>query len=164
MRILKRRKSIPPDARLALRSAVYRLSWQVAIVVMILAAPSAGRDAASQIRAEAERLQQSLKDKPISYPDIPNASTMHGDGLKEVVQGQSAGRLYISLETLGQMTDFLYGVRAATDNAEAVQSGFPAYEAEWEKVSLGVTANTFGPNGFSSGSNTLVSRSKYPRS
>jgi len=96
---------------------------------MILALPATGQDGASQIRAEAERLQHSLRDKPISYPDNPNASTMVGDGLKEVIQGQSAGRLYISLEKLCQTTDFLHAVWAVADKAEAVKSGLPAYEA-----------------------------------
>lgn len=140
MRNLKRCKTIPGDARLALRSAVLRLSWQVAIAVLVLAAPSVGQDAASQIRAEAERLQRSVKDKPISNPDFPDASKAIGDGLKDVLQAQSAGRLYVSLEKLGQMTDFLYGVRATTDKPEAVQSGLSAYEEEWERVSLSINA------------------------
>ena len=107
---------------------------------MILALPCAGQDTASQIKAEAERLQQSLKDKPISYPDSPNAPKMIGEALKEVIQAQSAGRLYPSLEKLGQVTDYLYGIRAVAEKAEAVKSGLPAYEAEWEKVSLSITA------------------------
>ena len=107
---------------------------------MLLALPAAGQDAASAIRGEAERLQHFLKDKPISNPDFPNASTTIADGLKEVIQGESAGRLYISLEKMGQMTDFLYGVRATVDKAEAVKPGLPAYEAEWEKVSSSVNA------------------------
>jgi hypothetical protein len=114
--------------------------WQIAAAVMLLALPAAGQDAASQIRGEAERLQHALKDKPISNPVFPNASTTIGNGLKEVIQGESAGRLYISLEKMGQMTDFLYGVRATADKAEAVKPGLPAYEAEWEKVSSSVTA------------------------
>lgn len=127
-------------ARRMPRPKLGRLMWQVAIVVMVWALPAAGQNAASQIRAEAERLQQSLKDKPISYPDNPNASTMLGDGLKEVIQGGSAGRLYLSLEKLCQTTDFLHAVWAVTDKAEAVKAGLPAYEAEWEKVSSTVTA------------------------
>lgn len=140
MRNRKSRSCIPADARLVLRSAASRFSWQVAIVVMILALPCAGQDTASQIKAEAERLQQSLKDKPISYPDSPNAPKMIGEALKEVIQAQSAGRLYPSLEKLGQVTDYLYGIRAVAEKAEAVKSGLPAYEAEWEKVSLSITA------------------------
>jgi len=125
---------------LARWSIYHHAWWRVAAVVMILALPAAGQDAGSQIRAEAEQLQHSLKDKPISYPDNPNASTMVGDGLKEVIQGESAGRLYISLEKLCQTTDFLHAVWAVADKAEAVKSGLPAYEAEWEKVSSSVTA------------------------
>jgi hypothetical protein len=34
----------------------------------------------------------------------------------------------------------------------------------WVTECTGYIGNTFGPNGFSSGSNTRVSRSKYPRS
>jgi hypothetical protein len=107
---------------------------------MVLALPAAGQDAASQIRAQAERLQHSLKDKPISYPDNPNASTIVGDGLKEVIEQESTGRLYISLEKLCQTTDFLHAVWAVAEKAEAVKAGLPAYEAEWEKVSSSVTA------------------------
>jgi hypothetical protein len=107
---------------------------------MILAMPSAGQDAAPQVQKEVERLQQFLNEKPISYPGVPNASKIIGDGLKEVIQGQSAGRLYVSLEKLGQTTDFLYGCRALSDKGEAANSGLPAYEAEWEKVSLSITA------------------------
>jgi len=112
----------------------------VIAAIMALALPAAGQDAASQIRAEAERLQQSLKNKPVSYPDLPDASTIIANGLKEAIQGESAGRLYFSLEKLCQMTDFLYGARAMTDKTEAVKTGLPAYEAEWEKVSSSVTA------------------------
>ena len=65
---------------------------------------------------------------------------MIGDALKVVIQSQSAGRLYVSLERLCQATDFLHGVWAAVDKAEAVKPGLPAYEAEWEKVSLSLTA------------------------
>jgi hypothetical protein len=34
----------------------------------------------------------------------------------------------------------------------------------WVTQRTGYMGNTFGPNGFSSGSNTRVSRSKYPKS
>jgi len=44
----------------------------------------------------------------------------------------------------------------------------PESDAEWKDwqklVRPGDMGNTFGPNGFSSGSSTRVSRSKYPRS
>jgi len=130
----------PAQVRYIHRSAAYRLWCQVAALAMLLALPAAGQDAGSQIRAEAERLQRSLKDKPISYPGVPNASAMTSDALKEVIQWESAGRLYVSLEKLGQTTDSLQGVRAMADKAETVKPGLPAYEAEWEKVSSSVDA------------------------
>jgi hypothetical protein len=107
---------------------------------MILALPAAGQDAALQVKAEAERLQHSLKDKPISYPHVPNANAIVGDWLKGALQAQSAGRLYLSLEELSRAVDFLHGVRTAVDKAQAVKSRLPAYEAEWDKASAGLTA------------------------
>src|SRR3974390_634630 len=140
MRDLNRRTTTV-DARVTTRSAIHRASWLVAMAVTILAAPIAAPDASTQIRSEAARLQTSLKERPVSFAPIPDASKTIADGLKEVVREQSAGRLYVSLEKLGQMTDFLYGVRAAADKEDAVKSGFPAYEAEWEKVSLSIPAS-----------------------
>jgi hypothetical protein len=122
------------------RSAVYRLSWQLVALVVILALPAAGQEAASQIKAEAERLQHSLKDKPVSYPGVPNANAMVGDMLKAALQAQSAGRLYLSLEDLSQLADFINGAWTAADKAEAVKSGLPAFEAEWEKANASVSA------------------------
>jgi hypothetical protein len=122
------------------RSAVYRLSWQLVALVVILALPAAGQEAASQIKAEAERLQHSLKDKPVSYPGVPNANAMVGDMLKAALQAQSAGRLYLSLEDLSQLADFINGAWTAADRAEAVKSGLPAFEAEWEKANASVSA------------------------
>lgn len=136
----KRPNCITADGRAVSRSAASRVGWQVAALVMILALPCAGQDAASQIQAEAERLQATLKGKQLSYPGVPNASAIVGDQLKEVMREQAAGRLYLSLEKLGQVTDLLYGLRAMADKADAVKSGLPAYQAEWEKVSLNLTA------------------------
>lgn len=139
MTIRKGRKSVVTGAPSVLRSAASR-SWWLAIMAVVFALPLTGQDAGSQIRAEAERLQHSLKDKPIAPPGDPNASAVARDGLSEVIQRESAGKIYFSLEKLGQLTDYLYGLWATTDKVEAVKSGLPAYEAEWEKVSTGVTA------------------------
>jgi len=122
------------------RSAVCRWSCGAAALVMIAALPVAGQDAAAQIKAEEERLQQSLKDKPVSYPGDPNVNAKVGDSLKAALQAQSKGQLYLSLEELSQITDFVYGAWTAADKAEAVKSGLPAFEAEWEKISASVTA------------------------
>ena len=68
--------NIAASVRLLSRSAAYRLTWQVAALAIILALPAAGQDAASQIKGEVERLQQSLKDQPIASPNFPNANAM----------------------------------------------------------------------------------------
>ncbi len=128
------------NARLVRWFAVRRLWWQAATCFLILMPPAAGQDAVSQTRAEIKRLQQSLKEKPISIPDIPNANSMIGDALKKADESLGAGWPYLSLEQLAQATDLLQGARTAIDKAEAVKSGLPAFEAEWGKVSLDLAA------------------------
>ena len=114
--------------------------WGVALVGVLLALPVAGQDAASQVQAEVERLQQLLARKPISFPGNPNANQGAGDTLKSARKDQSAGRLYRSLEEFGQVTDFVHGAWTIMDKADAVKSGLPAFEAEWEKASAGIAA------------------------
>ena len=110
------------------------------MAAVILALPAAGQDAASQIQAEVERLQQLLAKKPVSFPGNPDANRGAGDALKSALQDQSAGRLYRSLEEFGQVTDFVHGAWTIMDKEEAVKSGLPAFEAEWENASAGITA------------------------
>jgi hypothetical protein len=109
-------------------------------VVLLLAFHVEAQDAASQIKIETERLQQSLKDKSINNPDFPNINSMIGNTLTEARDALAAGRLYLGLEKLGQATNLLHGARAADEKAEAVKSGLPAFEAEWGKASLELTA------------------------
>ena len=72
--------NIPAGVELTHRSAAYRLPWQVfAALAVILALPAARQEAASQIKGEVERLQQSVKSKPVSSPNFPNANAMFGD-------------------------------------------------------------------------------------
>ena len=109
------------------------LGWSVA------GFPVAGQDAASQVQAEVERLQQLLAKKPITFPGNPDANRGAADGLKSALKDQSAGRLYRSLEEIGQVTDFVHGSWTIMDNGEAVKSGVPAFEAAWEKSSSTVS-------------------------
>jgi hypothetical protein len=102
---------------------------------LLIALPVAGEDAAARIHQEIQRLQQSLKDHPISNPDIPNGNTVVGDGLKAADDLLKAGSIYLSLDRLVQAEDLLNGARSGTDRAEAVKSGMPAFEAEWAKSS-----------------------------
>jgi hypothetical protein len=113
--------------------------WAVALFVS-LALPAAGQDASSQIKTQIERLQQSLKDKPVSDSNLANLDSMIRDSLKAASEALSAGRLYVSLEKLGEGTDLLGGARIVADKSETVKSSLPAFEAEWRKVSLDLTA------------------------
>jgi hypothetical protein len=117
-----------------------RWSFQIAVLAALAVLPAASQDAGSQIKSEVERLQQSLKDKPIIFPDFPKATDHINNSLNAALAAQSAGKIYISLESLGQAEDLLEGVRAAMDKADAVKNSLPAYEAEWNKASLNLTA------------------------
>ncbi len=127
-------------SRLIQRSTVFRGARIAAVLILICTMTAAGQDAASKIKAEAERLQQSLKDKPISLPEFGNLNAYIGDSLKAALAAQSAGRIYLSLESLNQAEDLLQGARFAIDKTETVKSGLPAYMAEWDKASLSLTA------------------------
>ena len=106
-----------------------------------LALPSpAQTPLSSQIKAEIARLEQSLKDKPISDPDLKNVAPMISDALKSAQAAADAGQLYLSLEKLGQAEDLLQGARSAANRAEVEKTGLPAFESRWAKASLHLTA------------------------
>jgi len=110
------------------------------ILLLIAALPVSAQDPSSQIKAEIERLQESLKNKPISTPDLPNANSIVGNALKDSSAALAARRVYLSLERLGQAEDFLQGARSVEDKAEAIRDSLPAFESEWEKASVQLTA------------------------
>jgi len=114
---------------------------RVAVSLLILALPVAAQDAASQIKVEIQRLQQSLKDRPFSDPDLPDINSMAGGELKAANDALNAGRLYLGLERLAGAEDLLQGARVVADKkAETVKGGLPAYEEEWKQVSMSLTA------------------------
>lgn len=94
----------------------------------------------SKIKAEIERLQQSLKDKPIVNADMPELGSMIAGPLKDASAAVAAGHLYLSLERLGQAEDLLQAARFIDEKTEAVKDSLPAFESEWGKVSLQLTA------------------------
>lgn len=96
---------------------------------------AAGQEAKSQINSEIERLQESMREKPISIPGFPDINSMVAGSLKAASEALESGKLYLSLEKLLQAEDLLQGGRLVADKAEAVKSGFPAFEAEWERAS-----------------------------
>jgi hypothetical protein len=89
----------------------------------------------AQIKSEIERLQQSLKEKPISSPDFPDINSAIVGALNGAAEALDAGKFYLSLERLLQAEDLFLGARVAVDKADTVKSSFPAFEAEWEKAS-----------------------------
>jgi hypothetical protein len=109
-------------------------------VLFFLAISAFGLDSTDQIRAEIDRLQQSLKAKPIKNPDFPEMNRRIESILGEAKEVLSGGMPYAALEKLGQVENLLQGARVATDKAEAVKSGLPAFEAEWNKANLQLTA------------------------
>jgi hypothetical protein len=110
-------------------------------VLVLLAAPGASaQDASSRIKAEIARLQQSLKEKPITNPDFPNLNSAIGDQLKDSAAALAAGRLYSALERLGQAENLLQGARYTDENAGAINESLPAFEAQWGKTSLELAA------------------------
>jgi len=111
-------------------------------LVLIGALPSlvSGQDPKPQIKAEIERLQHSLKEKPVSDPDFASVNSTVDDALKAAAAALDSGKLYLSLEMLLRAEDLLQGARVLEEKSEAVKSGFPAFEAEWEKASKNLAA------------------------
>jgi len=137
----KQSEVLPIPARAIRRRSIYRRLWQVLAGFLILVLPAAGQDAASRIKAEANRLQQSLKDKPVSIAWIPNANSVLDGDLKSVKEAADAGRLYLSLLQLEGVAQTLEGGRTAEEKkAATAKSGFPGFETEWKRVSLDVEA------------------------
>jgi hypothetical protein len=101
---------------------------------------ASAQDPKPQIKAEIERLQHSLKEKPVSDPDFASVNSMVDDSLKGAVEALNSGKLYLSLEKLLQAEDLLQGARILEEKSEAVKSGFPAFEAEWEMASKDLAA------------------------
>jgi len=109
--------------------------------VLLLGTAMAGsQEASSSVKAEIERLQQSLKDKPISNPDMPSLPSAIEARLKDASAAQAAGRIYLSLERLGEAEDYLQGLRVVDEKAAAIKDSLPAFESEWSKASLQLTA------------------------
>jgi len=113
----------------------------LAILIVGLCSLASAQDASAKIKAEIERLQQALKDKPLSNPDFPEIGARLDEGLKGASAALASGHIYMTLERLGQTEDLLYGVRAIDEKADAVKSGMPAYEAEWSKASVELAAS-----------------------
>ena len=106
-------------------------------LVAVLDVPSAAQDkAASQIKAEISRLQQSLKDTPIADKNFAEVPSMVEGTLKAATDAVNAGQLYLALEKVGQAESLLQGAHRASAKDEVEKGGFPAFESQWKTVSL----------------------------
>jgi hypothetical protein len=111
------------------------------LAVLLLGTAFAGaQDASPTVKAEIGRVQQALKEKSVSNPDMPNLPSAIESRLKDADAALSAGRLYLSLERLGEAEDFLQGLQAVNEKATAINDSLPAFESEWGKASLQLTA------------------------
>jgi hypothetical protein len=111
-------------------------------LVWLLAFVSAATppDTASRIKDEVERLQRSLKEKPVSDPNFAQVGDMASSALKASAEALDARHYYLSLESLGQAEDLLGGARAIVDKTPLVKAGLPAFDSEWGKVSQRLSA------------------------
>ena len=112
----------------------------IALLLSSASVKAFAQDAASQTKAEIERLQQSLKEKPLANTDMPDLNSAIEAALREASSAQSAGHLYLSLEKLSQAEDYLQGARTMDDKASAIKDSLPAFESEWGKASVLLTA------------------------
>jgi len=101
---------------------------------------AAKNDVTPQIKSEIDRLQESLKAKPITDKDAIQIAAMADGALKAASAAISSGQLYLALEQLGRAEDLLHAARRMDDKAEVEKGGLPAFQAQWNKVSLQLTA------------------------
>ena len=112
---------------------------QTAVCMVMVVLPLVAHDAQSEIRARIETLQRSLRDQPVSGAEFEGAKSHSEELLKQATTALEAGRPYLSLEKLAQVTDFLAGARMASEKAETVKS-VAAFESEWSKANATLTA------------------------
>src|SRR5262249_3817993 len=115
-------------------------SSQILIAALSLNPFSAAQGAPSQIKAEIARIRESVKTAPIKDENLKEINSTVEEGLKNASAALDAGNLYLSLELIGRAEDLLRGGQRADNNAEIKKNGLPAFETEWGKVSLRLTA------------------------
>jgi hypothetical protein len=124
-----------------MRSTTRLLVSTAALVVVLCSFPAFGQDASSQIRSDIQRLQQLLKENPAA-PDSDFASLNSSieQSLAAATYAVNHNQLYLALEKVAEATELLGGLRTAKNNADVLKKGLPAFESEWGKASLQLTA------------------------
>ena len=113
---------------------------RVSVLVLAVVLPALGQEGAPQVKAEIERLQKALNDRPISDKNFAGLASNTRETLDAATNALAAGRLYLSLEKLGIAESLFLGLRVASDNASVVKNGMPAFESRWGKASLALSA------------------------
>ena len=110
------------------------------------------------MKAEISRLEQSRKQNPISEKNFAELFSNVGDILRDARNVLEEGHVYLSLEKLGQAEDLLQGARRGVDRGPVQKGGFEAYQAEWGKVSVRLTALDKDAHGHEWGHSPLAIR------
>ena len=119
----------------------FRLTLMLGLAwALVLPSRVPAQDATSKVKAEIARLQQSLKDKPITDPNFAQVGDMANTAFQSSLRATDAGHLYLSLESLAQAEDFVGGARAIVDKAGLAKAGLAAFDSDWGGVSLRLTA------------------------
>lgn len=106
-----------------------------AILVALFTTSAISQDAASKITAQADRLQNSVKNN-VNGEMAKNIAGFATDARAAV----KAGRTYSALETLGRAFDLAGGLHETQEKEATAGSSLPAFESEWGKVNLELTA------------------------
>jgi len=107
--------------------------------MLAFALAATSQDVASRIQHEIERLQKTLKDKPVTDPNFAEVGKMVDTALQASTQASDARRFYSSLESLAQAEGLVGGIRAIVDKTPLLKGGLPAFESEWGAASLRLT-------------------------
>jgi len=112
----------------------------VAALFSFHSSPVAAQSANDRIATEISRLQQSLQTQPITDPDLAPVASSASQNLADAGAALKSGKLYLSLEKLLLAEDLLDGARFPLEKSAAVESGYPAFEAEWKTASQRVSS------------------------
>jgi hypothetical protein len=96
--------------------------------------------ATSQVKAEINRLAQSLKDDPIADKDAAQIASAAEEAAKAARAAVDSGQMYLAIEKLGQAEELLQAARRMDDKAEVEKGGLAAFQSQWNKASLQLTA------------------------
>lgn len=110
-------------------AALFALAWS-----------ATAQDADAQVRAEIQRLRTSLQARPITDSRFADNIATTESQLKAAEAAVTAGRLYVSLERLVGVSDFVQGIRTTIEKTDAVKDRLAAFEDEWRKASTALAA------------------------